>query len=287
MSISGAYRSLLLKKPEEYIIMLLVIKMERKPINVTETGTPSEFSSLLQGAKVFDSSCSPEARVYYIEKDGGYFLKKAAKGGLETEALMTAYFHKKGLGAEVLGYISRESDWLLTKRVSGEDCIDKRYLAQPERLCDILAQELRRLHETDFSDCPVKNRNESYIALAEKNYREGNYDSSLFPDNWGYASAQEAFKVVSETKGLLKSDVLLHGDYCLPNIILEDWRFSGFIDLGNGGVGDRHIDLFWGVWTLFFNLKTEKYGERFLDAYGRDKVNPEMLSAVAAFEVFG
>ncbi len=37
----------------------------------------------------------------------------------------------------------------------------------------------------------------------------------------------------------------------------------GFIDLGNGGVGDRHIDLFWGAWTLFYNLKTDRHTERF------------------------
>ena len=85
----------------------------------------------------------------------------------------------------------------------------------------------------------------------------------------------------------LKSDTLLHGDYCLPNIMLENWRFTGFIDLGRGGIGDRHIDLFWGAWTLEFNLHTDKYGSRFLDAYGRDRVEEEMLRVVAAAEVFG
>jgi kanamycin kinase len=79
----------------------------------------------------------------------------------------------------------------------------------------------------------------------------------------------------------------LHGDYCLPNIILDDWQFSGFIDLDNSGVGDRHVDLFWATWTLFFNLKTDKYRERFIDAYGREKVDEDMLRAIAAIEVFG
>jgi kanamycin kinase len=69
--------------------------------------------------------------------------------------------------------------------------------------------------------------------------------------------------------------------------MLDDWRFSGFIDLGNGGVGDRHIDLFWGAWTLWFNLKTDRYRDRFLDAYGRDKIDAPMLKIVAAAEVFG
>ncbi|MDE6108094.1 MAG: phosphotransferase, partial [Oscillospiraceae bacterium] len=75
--------------------------------------------------------------------------------------------------------------------------------------------------------------------------------------------------------------------YCLPNIILRDWKLSGFIDVGNGGVGDRHIDLFWGAWSLEFNLKTDQYRRRFLDAYGRDQVDESILKIIAAAEVFG
>ena len=69
--------------------------------------------------------------------------------------------------------------------------------------------------------------------------------------------------------------------------MLDNWSFSGFIDLGNAGVSDRHIDLFWGLWTLGFNLKTDKYNEYFLDAYGRDKIDNHILEVVAAAEVFG
>ena len=92
---------------------------------------------------------------------------------------------------------------------------------------------------------------------------------------------------MEENKDLLKNDTLIHGDYCLPNIMLDDWRFSGFIDLGNGGVGDKHIDLFWGAWTLNFNLKTDKYRNRFLDAYGRSDIEEEIFRVIAAAEVFG
>lgn len=88
-------------------------------------------------------------------------------------------------------------------------------------------------------------------------------------------------------KDALQSRVLLHGDYCLPNIILNNWKLSGVIDVGGGGVGDRHLDIFWGIWTLWFNLKINKYHERFLDAYGRDKADESILKIVAAAEVFG
>ena len=88
-------------------------------------------------------------------------------------------------------------------------------------------------------------------------------------------------------KSRFKRDTLLHGDYCLPNVILDDFRFSGFIDLGCGGVGDRHVDLFWGAWTLKFNLKTDSYKNIFYDAYGRELIDEEMIRAIGAAEVFG
>jgi kanamycin kinase len=41
------------------------------------------------------------------------------------------------------------------------------------------------------------------------------------------------------------------------------------------------------MWSLGFNLKTDAYRERFLDAYGRETVNEEMFRVIAACEVFG
>ena len=261
--------------------------MKRTRITPNLDAIPAEFHPLLKNAAVYDSSCSPEARVIFIDKDGGYFLKSAPKNSLEAEALLDGYFHKKGLSAAVLSYLSKDRDWLLTERVGGEDCTLARYLDDPKRLCDTIATLLRRLHELDAADCPVPNRTETYLTTAAHNYRNGLYDTSLFPDNWGYTSAEEAWRTLEEGKHLFEQNVLLHGDYCLPNILLDDWRFSGFIDLGNGGVGDRHVDLFWGAWTLNFNLKTDEYRERFFDAYGRDKLDPDRLRVVAAAEVFG
>ena len=93
--------------------------------------------------------------------------------------------------------------------------------------------------------------------------------------------------VAKEGMALLKSDTLIHGDYCLPNFLMKDWSFTGFVDLGASGVGDRHVDLFWGAWTLNFNLKTDKYRDIFFDAYGRELVDPDALRIIGAAEAFG
>ena len=260
--------------------------MKRIPITPDPSLFPEEYRSLLSGCSVYDSSCSKEARVYYIESDSGLFLKTAASGTLSTEARMNRYFHSKGFGPEVLSYQTGCADWLLTRAVPGEDCTHAQYISDPKRLCDTTAERLRMLHDTQAEDCPVVNRSEWYLETTAKRFAEGNYDSTLFPGGWGFPSSQDAWEEIQRNGKYLRSNTLIHGDYCLPNIMLHNWNFTGFIDLGGSGLGDRHIDLFWGIWTLFFNLKTESYTERFLDCYGREKIQPELLRTVAAFEVF-
>lgn len=261
--------------------------MKRTPIAHLPEGVPTALLRQLSGAPIFDTSCSPEARVFFIDRDGGYFLKTAARGTLAREAEMTAYFTKKGLAPAVLDYVSRERDWLLTARAAGADATSDVYLRDPARLATVLGEALRALHENDCADCPVGDRMSEYFALADENYKRGHFDLSLFGDRVPFASAEEAYAVMREGRTALSGRVLLHGDYCLPNVMLENWRVSAFIDVGNGGVGDRHVDLFWGAWTLWFNLKTDRFADRFFDAYGRDLVDRELLRVVAAAEIFG
>jgi kanamycin kinase len=261
--------------------------MKRTLLNTLPDGIPNEVMKILDGGRIYDSSCSPEARVYFVDKDGGYYLKRGKSGTLLREGQMAEYFAKKGLSPRVLGYYTNEYDWLLTERAPGEDSTHAEYLADPERLARVLGERLRALHELSFADCPVQNRLSEYLARADENYRTGNYDKDSFPDSFGYASADEAMAVIKKYGSALRNDTLIHGDYCLPNVMLDNWKFSAFIDVGNGGVGDRHIDLFWGVWTLWYNLKTNEYEDRFLDAYGRQNFDRDMLRVVAAFEVFG
>ena len=208
--------------------------MNRTHISVRSDDFPAQFHTLLKDGQVYDSSCSADARVYFIDRDGGYFLKSAPKGTLKTEAEMTAFYHSKGLSAEVLAYENSEKDWLLTAKVPGEDCLNPQYLDDPKRLCDATAEFLRHLHSLPTTGCPVPDRTKTYMETARRNYQTGNYDASLFPDNWGYASAEDAWDVICKNGHLLQRDTLLHGDYCLPNIMLDNFQTQNRFHLGKG-----------------------------------------------------
>lgn len=256
------------------------------PTTLPLNSIPTSLHSLLPTTQAYDSSSSPEAKVYYFP-DSALYLKTAPGGTLQNEAAMDSYFHQKGLGPEVVSYVPGETDWLLTRAVPGASCICETYLADPKRLCDTIAGNLRMLHSLDFAHCPVPDRSKTYRESVHRNHQAGRCDLDLLGDHWRYGSLEEAWQVAQRGLPYFRQDTLIHGDYCLPNILLRDWQLTGFIDLGFGGVGDRHIDLFWGLWSLEFNLKTNAYTQRFLDVYGRDWIEPEKLRVVAAAEVFG
>lgn len=261
--------------------------MKRRLISRESIVLPESFDSLLSGADIYDSSCSQEARVIFVDKGCGYYLKSAPVGSLKKEALMSDYFHKKGLSSALIEYISADKDYLLTERVLGEDCTYRNFLDNPKRLATVIGESLRMLHELDFSDCPIKNRMGAYFDLAEENYSKGAYDLSYFKTDARGITADDVWRIASSVRSSLKSDTLLHGDYCLPNIMLDNWKLSGFIDLGGAGVGDKHVDLFWGAWTLNYNLNTDKYRDVFFDAYGKTDIDFDILEAIGAIECFG
>lgn len=261
--------------------------MKRTPIRPELSEFPAEFHPWLTGARLYDSSCSARARVVFIDREEGWFLKSADPGTLKKEAELTRYFHAKGLAPKVEGYVSAQRDWLLTKRIPGEDCTEAMYLREPKKLCEKLAEILSELHAASFEGCPVADRTAESLAAAEKNYRAGQFDPSYLPESLRGMTPDAAWEKVVREKKLLRTDTLLHGDYCLPNVMLENWRFSGLIDLCHAGVGDRHIDIYWAIWSLNYNIREEKLADRFMDVYGREKIDPAALELIAAMECFG
>ena len=79
--------------------------MIRTRVHIDLQEYPQQFHTLLGKAQVYDSSCSTEAKVWFLDLEDGYYLKTAKAGYLEREMAMTEYFHSKGMAAEVLCFL--------------------------------------------------------------------------------------------------------------------------------------------------------------------------------------
>lgn len=240
---------------------------------------PGSIARWIGGAKLTDVSGKSGDRTYFVDRPGGAYLKIGEKGKFARAAELQRYWARKGLSADAITYVSDDRDYLITAPLAGENGISEGYLAQPERLSRVFGRALRNLHGTDFSDCPVDIMDGLLEGAANGGFSQSHLDA-LKPFI-GDARAEDAAAEITSGKALLISDALLHGDYCLPNIMLAGWRLSGFIDIAEGGKGDRHYDIAWGLWTLGYNLKDPEYGDIFLDAYGRDMIDPARLRICA------
>jgi len=65
--------------------------------------------------------------------------------------------------------------------------------------------------------------------------------------------------------------VLMHGDYCSPNVLVEDGRLSALVDVGGTRLDEPRVDWAAAVWSLQFN-----YGPGFARTFLRSYGAPEM-----------
>lgn len=257
--------------------------MLKSKISVDTSQFPAEIQSVFSGANIYDSSCHSNAVVYYC--DTGFYVKVDSPGELAREAGLGRIFHGRGLGVEVAAYISGERDFLVTRAAAGNDlthCLDN-----PQKCCEILAGALRTLHGQPTAGLPVSSRHQRYMDSADGDFSGGYYDESVLMDRFPVPSKKAAWEIMQSNRSRLNPDTLIHGDACLPNILFRNGQLDAFIDLNMSGTGDKHIDLYWAVWSMQYNLKTNRYTDYFLDAYGRENFDYEMLRVIAAFELFG
>ena len=220
------------------------------------------------------------AKTYSIELDDKYYLKIWQKGSLKKEYDTLCYFGKLGYTLPPCGYISTDMDYLLTKEIKGRPASNDKFIHQPELLAISLGNILRTFHSASITDLPFSNSVSDMLIRVNKNYKQQSMDLKL-AQYVGNTDINQLYGHIMQYKSCLVNDVVLHGDYCLPNIILNnDFSFSGFLDMGAAGLGDRHYDLFWGRWSLQYNLKTDKYGDLFFDTYGRELIDPMRLKTI-------
>ncbi len=139
-----------------------------------------------------------------------------------------------------------DHQYLLMSRIRGMMTCDDYYMEHPDELFEILSEALKMLWNVDISDCP-KTRDID-ARLKEARYRV-EHDMVDVDDSepttygeGGFKDPEELLKWLEDNKPDYEP-VLSHGDLCLPNILVEDGRISGFIDLDGTAVGDKWQDI--------------------------------------------
>jgi len=219
--------------------------------------------------------CS-DANIYLLKssKDKeNFYLKTGLTGTLEREKNILDWLKDKLPVPEVLYYSKAERDYLLIEEIKGMDLVKESSYLNPEKVVFLIAEGLCMIHKVDISKCPFNMRlavklNEAKNLVEKELVGRENFE----PENL-QKSPQEIYQELLASIPKSENLVFTHGDYCLPNIIIKKGKINGFVDLGRGGVADRYQDIALAVRSIRHNLKSEKFVELFLDAYGLKNVD--------------
>jgi aminoglycoside phosphotransferase len=126
----------------------------------------------------------------------------------------------------------------------------------------------------DIRDCPFDRRLDTMIAEAQVRVERQLVDEDDFDDERRGMSAQILHHQLQSTRPKNEDLVMVHGDYCLPNILLhpQTLALTGFIDWGRSGIADRYQDLALAARSIVRNL-SERWVGHFFDAYGLQQVS--------------
>lgn len=136
--------------------------------------------------------------------------------------------------------------YLLMSKANGKMACNDNLLHKPDKLIDLLCDGLHQLWNVDISNCPSDFSLNKKLILAENRVNNNlctmdDAEPSTYGKN-GYKNPAELLLWLKRNKPAEKL-VLSHGDYCLPNIFVNNNCVSGFIDLGRCGKADIYQDI--------------------------------------------
>jgi len=130
-----------------------------------------------------------------------------------------------------------------------------------ESTIKLLADGLLALQGIDTSDCPFDNNLENKLKQALYNIENNLVDMDGWESNNNFDSPVTLYNWLDKNRP--KEDLCFsHGDYCLPNIFIDDTKISGFIDVGRGGIADKYQDIALCVRSIGYNLREFEQAER-------------------------
>ena len=166
-----------------------------------------------------------------------------------------------------------DRDWLLMTRIQGTELCKPDVMNNPILLLDCMAEALHTLWSIPVTDCPFEKTVSDNLSHAEAAILSGRFDpSDCEPETFGPGGFENPKELLSWLKSHQPPEdrVVTHGDFCLPNLFTDGKRFTGFIDVGHAGAGDRWMDLALG-WRSLKHNSDGHYGKTY------PNINPDDL----------
>jgi Aminoglycoside phosphotransferase len=182
------------------------------------------------------------------------------------------------------------AEYLLLDEVAGVPASDPAWSRFLPEVVAALGEGLARVHRTPIAECPFNHRlvwqvNEACRRVAAGRVREEDFDEERVGRR-----ATDLLTELLATTPEREDLVFAHGDFCLPNVVLDraqdgTLHVAGLVDCGRAGVADRHQDLALAIRSITHNLG-RGWVRPFLRAYGLPHPQPDRLRFYGLLDEF-
>lgn len=157
---------------------------------------------------------------------------------------------------------------LLTEALPGRDATHPAWRADRPALVRALGRGLRSFHEAVGEEwCPFRFDLVRALAHVEERVATGDIDPAGFHEEHAHLTPATALAELEATAPDDEDLVVCHGDFCAPNVLLQEGRVTGYVDLGELGAADRWWDVAVGAWSVGWNFG-EELEPLFYEGYG-------------------
>lgn len=189
--------------------------------------------------------CS-DTEVFKITKESKEFYLKIGKNDTLIREFTALNWLKGKLSVPeiVLFDENNNYEYLITEALPGEMICSDYYENNPEEALKIIKEAFDNLYSIDISTCPFNVSIDYKLNLVQKNVennliKKENISKKVLDK---YKSPENILNYLKNNK--FKEELCFsHGDISLPNIFALNYKFSGFIDVGECGIADKWFDL--------------------------------------------
>ncbi len=141
-----------------------------------------------------------------------------------------------------------------------------------ESFASLVGENLKQIHSIDITNCPFKNNStDNLLKIAIDKI------DIILPTILEIYPEMNKEIIIDFLKNNKPTDsVLVHGDYSLPNILINDNREVSLIDLGDVSISTKYFDLYYLKKSFARNKKIGCFKE-FLESYGLSEIDEKSM----------
>jgi aminoglycoside phosphotransferase len=213
-------------------------------------------------------------RVFRIP-DCGYLKVASDHLDLRPERDRLAWLRRQLPVPELLYYAETGTQqWMLISEIPGIPSFHEALWNHTGQVVTLLAEGLRTIHSLDMAACPFDQRLDVLLEAARLHMVQGRVEENEFDPQRRGCPVEELYGELLAQRPAEEALVFTHGDYCLPNVLIDPQTrtVTGFVDWGGAGLSDPYHDLALAARSIAFNLG-DQWVPPFFEAYGIDEID--------------